>query len=211
MDGLSYLTTRRFITREICGRTLTFTVAVLAEHAEKEQYILSLKPSPLETLASLPASTPISVRTRIEETAIRIATKARFATRDEEAEFDNSLHGLAWGLWRALRDNHEEFGRIGPGSKSAPAYTSPAGNHYSIGPAEGVQRVLSLIEAGGNESLATLKAIRDGAEEADILPNSAGREVESPPATDDTGASPGPESSAVFPSGTAGVGTPLPA
>jgi hypothetical protein len=173
-DGISNLVGGRTISRKFGDRTFHFSVVVLAEHAEKEQYILSLKPTVYELLSQIPSTAGARTRQALEDAAFRSATKPQCVTRDDESEFDQSLHGLAWGLWRALRDNHKEFGRMTSGADAV--YTSPAGRPYSITPAEGVQRALDFIEQNGNERFGELVDIRDGVEQKSEMGNSSGSE-----------------------------------
>jgi hypothetical protein len=171
LEGVSNLIGRKTITRTIDGRAWTFSVMVLADHAEKERYILSLKPDPVALMLRLPATTPASVRKSVEDAIVRAASRGQFVTQDEEAEFDKSLHGLAWSIWRALRDHHQEFGRLADGERVA--YQAGSAG-YSITPADGVQRALDLIEAAGNAHLKTFMDVRDGVTERTELGNSAG-------------------------------------
>jgi hypothetical protein len=165
-DGLHNLVGRKQITRTLNGKQYTFRVMVLADHAEKEAYILGLKPDPLASLAKLPANMPSHVRQSVVDAAMKSATRAQFVTRHEEQEFDESLHGLAWSLWRSLRDNHADFGKGG-----AVVYTAPSEVSYSLTPAQGVQKALDLIEEVGSKHLTDLMNIRDGVEEKTDLGN----------------------------------------
>ena len=183
MDGIRNIAGRRTAQIEIDGNKYTVEPMVLAEYAERESYILRLKPNPLEVLASLPPLPPapqvpvppdvkdgaegaaayrpklaayqaekaryeqlVSQRARLEERAWKEATRPRCVTVEEEQQFDNSLHGIAWRLYRSLRRNHPEI--------------------------DGVQAALDLIERAGNSNLAHIVETLDHAEERDIVGNS---------------------------------------
>lgn len=172
LDGISNVIGRKTVTRTIDGKTYTFSVMVLADHAEKERYILSLRPDPLAMLSRLPPNAPERVRKGLEDAIVRAASRPAFVSREDEEAFDKSLHGLAWSIWRALRDHHAEFGKMVDGQSVA--YESSSGISYCVTPAEGVQRALDLIEAAGNQHLRTFLDVRDGVTEATELGNSAG-------------------------------------
>lgn len=168
-DGIQNLVGTKKITREFNGKSYSFSVRVLDDHAEKEAYILALKPNPFTILDKLPPETSARTREIVEARAVAEAMRPAFVSRREEAEFDNSLHGLAWGLWRALRDNHEEFGLLPDGKTSA--FVNPAGKAYGITPAEGVQKLLELIEDVGSSLHSHLIDIRDGMDSPPELKN----------------------------------------
>lgn len=168
-DGLNNMAGRPTVTREFNGKTYHFRTIVLGEHAEKETYIQSLKPNPLEVLAKIPPTVAQNVRRSIEDAALRAATVPQFVTREQESQFDESLHGLAWGLWRSLRDLNEDFGKRV--STAPPKHITPLGIEYDMTPTEGVQRCLDLIEELGNKHFADLVAIRDGVVQKDIVGN----------------------------------------
>lgn len=169
MDGISNLVGHKTVSRSFNGREYRFSLKVLADHAEKEAHILSLKPSPFEVMARLPDSLTSPQLAAIEDKLIREATRAQFVTRIEEAEFDDSLHGLAWGLWRALRDNEYDFGKLRTGED--PVFETPLGDGYSLTPAQGIQKTLDFIESVGNDRLGELHDIRDGVEHPPELKN----------------------------------------
>lgn len=187
MDGISNIAGTRTASLRVGDKTYTLAPKVLAEYGERERYILSLCPSPFEALGKLPADFPADARARLERLALEAATKPQFIALDEDAAFDQSLHGIAWRLWRALRTNHPEI--------------------------DGVQAALDLIEAAGQQRLAEIADKLDGAEEKDALKNSAGpalrkeNRAEQPAATGATDASPGHSSTGTSLSDTAGHGT----
>lgn len=194
MDGISNLVGRKSVTRTFNGREYRFSLKVLADHAEKEAYILSLKPSPFDVLATLPDSLNPDARAVIEERLTKEALRPQFVTREQEVDFDCSLHGLAWGLWRSLRDNEHDFGKLKDGEMAV--FETPLGVGYSLTPEQGIQRTLDFIEEVGDERVAELHDIRDGVESPPELKNSSGsgttNQTPSPAGTD---ASPGPKSS----------------
>jgi hypothetical protein len=183
MDGIRNIAGRRTVSLQIDGKTYTLEPMVLAEYAEREAYILGLKPNPLEVLASLPPLPPepqvpvppdpeegaegaaaympklaeyqrqkahweqcVAQRARLEDRAWKEANRPRCVSIEDEQHFDQSLHGIAWRLYRALRRHHPEV--------------------------NGVQAALDLIERAGNSKLGQIVAAVDQAEERDILGNS---------------------------------------
>jgi len=175
-EGLSNVVSRKQIYKEICGTSFTLQTGVLHDHAEKEQYILSLGSSPIEAILNLPSTVPARIRKSLEETAIQQASKPRFVTLADETDFDNSLHGIAYWLWRALRDSSPFFGAPKDGLEIR--YKTPnGGKQFTLTPGEGVQRALDLIEAFGSHRLSELTTIRDEVEMEAELGNSSGSET----------------------------------
>ena len=163
-------------------REYTFSVIVLAEHAEKESYICSMRANPLEALLKALDRLPDSVKAdakrlrklqdRLEDKCLVALASPQFVRRTLEEEFDDSLHGLAWGLWRALRDNEPDFGKPVKAEGEKIVYTSEAGREYTMTPAEGVQACLDFMEnVVGNARFKELFQIRDGVENPPELGN----------------------------------------
>jgi hypothetical protein len=142
MDGLLNLSGQRSVTVEINGKQWTFDTAYLRDYAEMEQYILSHRPDPLEGLAGLPDD--------VRADAVRVAMQQRqrspFVSMSELAEFESSVHGVAWRVWRALRNNHPEIA--------------------------GIDDAYQFIEDAGNEHWGTILTTLDIAEEKDLIKNS---------------------------------------
>lgn len=169
MDGISNLIGRKTFTRTFAGKEYTFwSMRVLQDHAEKESYILSLRPSAWDMIRDLPPDVPRETRQRLEAQAIDRAGRAQIVSRLEELEFDNSLNGLAYSLWRCLRDHHAEFGMLQP--DQSPVY-SVGGVGYSLTPAQGVQAAKDFIEKVGDDHHAQLLAIQNGVESPPELKN----------------------------------------
>lgn len=147
MDGISNLSGDRTAHITIGGKRYTLRPQVLAEYAERERYILSLKPNPIEVAAK----SPPEVRDQLLERAWSEATRPQIVTMDEESRFDASMHGIAWRFWRAVRRDHPEVA--------------------------GVQDALDLIETLGNDRFGILLDALSEAEEKDILGNSDGRKA----------------------------------
>lgn len=142
------------------GREFRFSLKVLADHAEKEAYILSLKPSPFTLLETLPKEMDPRARAIAEDRMIKEALRPQIVSHAEEISFDQSIQGLAWGLWRSLRDFEHDFGKLH--DKEEAVFTTPLGVGYSLTPAQGIQRTLDFIESVGRDQLQELHDIRDG-------------------------------------------------
>jgi len=165
-DGLHNLIGEKTTTITVDGTEYTLSTAVMADHAEKEAYIHSLRPSLMQLLSQIPSTLSPRAAQAMQEVAFRVAGRSQFVTQDEEIEFDSSPHGIAWRLWRSLRDYHEEFGKGGD-----PIYQAPNERSYSVTPANGVQLVLNFMERAGNEATQAIVRAVEESEEADILPN----------------------------------------
>lgn len=190
MDGISNVVGVKTAARTFNGREYRFKLKVLANHAEKEAHILGLKPSPFEVMETLPATLPEQSMALIVDRLVKESQRPQFVTRFEEVEFDASLHGLAWGLWRAMRDQEFDFGKLKKDEDAV--YETPDGTGYSMKPAQGVQRALDFIEEVGTERIGELEAIRDGVENPPELKNSSGSVTTTEPSPQATSDSPGP-------------------
>lgn len=185
MDGLVNVAGKRTVTFELNGKTYTMTPKVLDEYAERERYILNLKPHPLTLLDQLtplppPPTMPIppdnltdiaalkkhrdeiaryqqdklnhdaaiNRREKLEQSLRKEAMRPQVVSFEDDQLFDQSLHGIAFKLWRALRDHHPEI--------------------------DSVQAALSLLEQIGDQRLVEINSKLDLAEEKDTLGNSNG-------------------------------------
>lgn len=179
-EGLVNIAGKRSPKLEINGKAYTLKPMILAEYAEREAYILSRRPSPLEAIERLPPiERPSPVHRRKDETpeeyeprrrkwladieeferksklrdeltkrAFKEALQPQFVSIDEDNAFDNSLHGIAWKLWRALRDNHPEI--------------------------DSVQAALDLLESAGSDRMGEINSALEQSQDEDILGNSSG-------------------------------------
>lgn len=167
-DGIAHIGPPRVIKLTIDGKEYSFTTIILAEHAEKEAYILSLRPDALQALSTLPATAPKHVQSLVADAAMKAAQRPAFVTRDEEAQFDESLHGMAWRIWRSLRENHVEFGMPTDG---APIKHKVGSKAFAMSPADGVQAALTFMETIGNEQVGRVINAVGGTEQAELVGN----------------------------------------
>lgn len=167
-DGIAHIGPPRVLKLTIDGKEYSFTTIILAEHAEKESYILSLRPDPLQALSTLSASAPKHVQALVADAAMKAAQRPAFVTRDEEAQFDESLHGMAWRIWRSLRENHAEFGKSADGVEVKHRVGSKS---FTMSPTDGVQAALTFMETIGNAQLSRVLKVMDGIEQTELLGN----------------------------------------
>jgi len=90
----------------------------------------------------------VKLRDELTKQAFTMAMQPQFVSIEEDNAFDNSLHGIAWKLWRALRKHHPEV--------------------------DGVQSALNLLEKAGSDSMKDITDKLDQSEEKDLLGNSNG-------------------------------------
>lgn len=95
MDGISNVLGLNTVSLTIGARSLTLTTMTLAEYAEREAYILSLRMD----------------RPALPELSNEKPPKRR-VSRDEDCLFQNSPRGLGWRMMRAVRRFHPEFGTL---------------------------------------------------------------------------------------------------
>jgi hypothetical protein len=171
MDGISHLAGDRTTKVVLAGREYTLSTQVLSEYSEREQYILGLKLKPLSLLERLSPTLPADGRERLEERAWKEASRVQVVSLEDEAAFDNSLHGKAWRLWRSMRKYHPEI--------------------------NSVETAMQFMEAVGMQEAAKVEAALDRSEEKDLLGNSpasgtAAIPAVPPPVNDAAGPSAGP-------------------
>lgn len=211
MNGASEFSGTQTITGTIAGKRYTLDVLTLAEMGEQERYILSLKPNPLNVLATLepledPPEIPIppdvkegpaaaqaygvvlakyqrekrrydqlvAQRARIEKQAWQQSLLPQVVSFEDAAYFEQSLHGIAYSLFRALRRNHPEI--------------------------NGIEAALALIDRHGGKNISEIINLLRGLDEGDKLKNSNGPEGDRAEADD----SPGPGSTPISPDDTTG-------
>lgn len=171
MDGIANVAGLRTVPLKIGGKTYTLAPMILAEYAERENYILSLRPDPWERLKTIPENLPAwakdAILKQITDDINRESRMPRVVTMEEEARFDASLHGIGWRLMRALRGNHPEI--------------------------DTVDKALALIEEAGSDRLSEIDTKLSLSEEKDILGKSTSPALETAAGSD----SAGPSSSAV--------------
>ena len=172
-DGLRNISGRRIIDVEIEGRTYQFSPMGMQQYAEKESYMLARKGNPLDLLSNVPDGITETLKGRIVDTAVRVASRPMFVRVDEEADFDNSLHGMGWRLWRSLRDTESDFGKLESGEKAV--WTSAEGNGYGVSPTQGVQLAIDLLMRIGEEAKAKIWQAIEQSEERDVLPTCPGQ------------------------------------
>jgi len=96
----------------------------------------------------------VAIRARLETKAWNESMRPRVVTLEEDQLFDSSLHGIAFRLWRSLRDHHPEV--------------------------NSVQAALDLIESHGSHRLAEIVSELDRTDEEDKIKNSDGPQADGP-------------------------------
>lgn len=146
MDGIANITGMRTIPLKIGGKLYSLAPMILEGYAEREAYILSHRPNPLDLIKSLPADTPEELKAKLIENALSRVWTAQFATSEEVLAFDRSLHGMVWNLARALRKHHPEEATF--------------------------ERAFALTNLTNREEVDALVRAINGVYERDLLPNS---------------------------------------
>lgn len=119
-------------------------------YAEMESYIVSLRTDPIAEAAKAVDSVPAQHHAAIWAAAMKQATSGKTVTAAEAADFENSIHGLAWKFWRCIEADHPEI--------------------------DSVQKAIELLTLAGAERLEEIaRSVELGSGEAD-LGNSPGRE-----------------------------------
>lgn len=106
-DGLFNLCGRRAVELKKNGKTYTMLIRRLADYALKEEAMVSLIGNPWEGIEAIKDQRSKELAMKI---AADVAARPKIATLQDENRFDNSLRGIAWGVWRALCEKHpDEF------------------------------------------------------------------------------------------------------
>jgi hypothetical protein len=168
-----FLDPSRTIDHEFAGKLWRFKVWIFAEHLEKADYLHKRMKSPLQALCDIPQDAPLDSKQRVEKYLAEMACGLLLVDRMDEAEFDDSKEGQAYHIWRALRDNHEEFGAVLNGK---PGTYRVLDSSYMFGPEIGIQRGLEWMNAciQSKQDVLALGLILSGASEADISKNLSG-------------------------------------
>lgn len=198
MDGIRNIAGRRTVKRVIAGKEYTLSPKVLGQYADREDYILALKPHPLDVIASMapvgeppPLVAPLGPGATAEQHAQQSIKTADYKRRkreyDERLSCRQRLERMAWE--ESLRprvvsladDQAFDQSLHGIGFRLWKALER---DHPEI---NSVQAALDLIEAHGLSHMADITQSLDVAEEKDILGNSIaagpGPAAESPGAT----------------------------
>lgn len=106
-DGLFNLCGRRAVELKKNGKTYTMRIRRLADYALKEEAMVSRIGNPWEGIEAIKEPRTKELAMKI---AADVAARPKIATLQDENRFDNSLRGIAWGVWRALSEKHpDEF------------------------------------------------------------------------------------------------------
>ncbi len=106
-DGLFNLSGRRTTHLTKDNKTYTLTIQSLADYGRKESAILSKTGNPWEGIESIKDH---AVRAMAIKAAADAASRPLIATMEDEQQFDNSIKGMAYLLWRSLSVAHpQEF------------------------------------------------------------------------------------------------------
>jgi len=150
MDGIANLGGTRqftvedyFVNSKFETQSYTFKSIMLDGFAEREQYILGLKPNPLLIIAALPNSLDADKRSEIARLAMEEFSKPQFVDEETETKFLDSTKGIAFRLWQSLRDNHEELGMVVDGK---PAKYKINGQQYTLTPSAGINAALAFLD-----------------------------------------------------------------
>jgi len=172
LDGVMHL--GRLVVPYVLGeKTLHLSVGrTLAEYREVEQYITAMRRNPVDVIKQA-ADLPANVLGLLVAESIKVASAPTYVRGDEYQSFESSPRGMAFDVWRALRDNEEEFGMIPQGEKRNAAYVF-GGKRYTLGPDEGVQKVLDLFDEYGGDAIQELARIARASSQQVALGNSNG-------------------------------------
>jgi hypothetical protein len=106
-DGLFNLAGRRVVTLQKDGREYRMAVRSLGEYALKEAAILRRVGNPYAGIDSIRDA---ATRQAAIKAAADAASRPLIATLQDEEEFNHSMGGVGWGVWRALSLHHpDEF------------------------------------------------------------------------------------------------------
>jgi hypothetical protein len=104
MDGLANLmgTLRPPRKLTIDGVEYEFRPADLRDYGEREDYVLGLT-NPMALAGQLSSLKDSELRNGIIDKMVEYMLRPRFVTVHEDIDFEDSIHGLAYETWRALK------------------------------------------------------------------------------------------------------------
>lgn len=184
MDGIRNIAGRRTARLTVNGKAYTVEPQVLAEYAERESYILALKPHPLDVIEHLP---PLPAAPQVPDPpdpqagaegakayAPKLAAFQRAkAVYDHHVATRARLESRAWS--EAMRprivtvEDEQHFDSSLHGIAWR-LWRAVRKHHPEI---NSVQAALDLIESAGTPALPNIVEALEQAEEKDILGNSA--------------------------------------
>ena len=126
---------------DISGKTYTLRPLKVGVYAEMESYIVAQRGDPLAEAARACESLPEQHHQAIWDAAMRQAVKGRTVTAQEAAEFENSIRGLAWKLWKCLEQDHPEIDSV----DAAIDLLTQAGTEH-------LERIARTVELGSGEA-----------------------------------------------------------
>lgn len=126
---------------EIGGKTYTIRPLKVGVYAEMESYIASQRGDPLAEAAEACERVPEKHHQAIWDAAMRQAVERRTVSAQEAAEFENSIRGLGWKLWKCLEQDHPEIN----GVDAAIELITKAGTEH-------LERIARSVELGSGEA-----------------------------------------------------------
>lgn len=108
MDGLMNVLGLRTIPLRIGSADYRLAPMTLAEHAERETLVVSLKTDPRSLLIGVQNWPASADRQPVIDKANDQADTFRRASSEDVAKFDSSFCGVSWRLARALRKHHPD-------------------------------------------------------------------------------------------------------
>ena len=161
-----YLSPNRAYTAKFRDKEWTFSIGRLKHYSEKAQFIHSKFTHPRDVLAELPAELSPAVRDEVTQKLVQACAGVMYVTPLDEEEFDNTLMGRGYAIWRCLRDHHEELGKLPDGATSG---AHRVGNTwYSLTPDQGIDAALSWYEQEVDD-IAKLVRILTASTEIELL------------------------------------------
>lgn len=88
--------------------TFTLSPLTFGFFGEMEAYVCSLRSDPIAVATEASASVPESMRPMLWDAAVRAACYAKIVPASEMANFERSMAGIAWKLWKTLEPKHGE-------------------------------------------------------------------------------------------------------
>jgi hypothetical protein len=172
-----FMNAARTVDHEFGGQVWKFSIWRYRDHMEKAEYINSRTRSPLDSLSQLPGSLDPASKQAVQQFLAKMASGLMITSREDEQAFDDSKEGTGYAVWRALRDNHEEFGMLTNGA--VPRHTvgsGPGQRGYGMTPEEGVETAHAWIDAFCHsvDDYQQLTLVLLGLTEEDLVGNSSG-------------------------------------
>lgn len=112
MQKIQRTSGQSFETIEIDGKKYTLRPLKVGVYGEMEAFVMAQRGDPLAAAGKAVERLPSSQHAAVWDAAMRAVMANRNVTTQEMSDFENSIRGYAWKLWKCLEQDHPEIDSI---------------------------------------------------------------------------------------------------